>query len=207
MQASRGSCSAGMNAEAWHKAGCTPTPSIILTSRPRSDGQAAWKQDVRSPDLERAFAHGQMTRPLTERNGRAAVGGPEQSCPEGPGSQHRATSPPCASPRLPCSSAEASAHWSRSAHWEVEERLPGGGQSAGDPSCSSCHRILKRKSARPCLSEAPGLISWALQLLGTASHGQSEHPGSGAEVLYGHMPSGAMAAGAAGCVSWTLNPW
>ena len=53
MQAARGYCSAGMNAEAWHKAGCTPTPSVILTSRPRSDGQAAWKQDVRSPDLER----------------------------------------------------------------------------------------------------------------------------------------------------------
>ena len=28
---------------------------------------------------------------------------------------------------------------------------------------------------KPCLSEAPRLISWALQLLGTASHGQSEH--------------------------------
>ena len=89
----------------------------------------------------------------------------------------------------------------------MEERLPGGGQSAGDPSCSLCRRILKRKSARPCLSEAPGLISWALQLLGTASHGQSEHPASGVEMLYGHMPSGAMAAGTAGCMSWTLNPW
>lgn len=63
------------------------------------------------------------------------------------------------------------------------------------------------RTRRPRLGEAPGLISWALQLLSTASRRQSEHPGSGVEVLSGHMPSWAVAAGTGGCVSWTLNPW
>ena len=68
-----------------------------------------------------------------------------------------------------------------------------------------CEALVRTR--RPRLGEAPGLISWVLQLLSTASHGQSEHPGSAVEVLSGHMPSYSVAASTGGCVSWTLNLW